>query len=353
MSAPTARPGVRIGPVGIVVRRRAVLAGLALGLSVVGLLLLSLLTGTIDVAPDRVWAALSGQGTRIEELVVLDRRFGRAVAAILIGFALGAAGGLTQSITRNPIASPDILGITAGAGAAATLLLTRPEIVANDSGLRAASILVPAAIVGGLVTTGLILLLGWRGGFSGMRLILVGIAVNSLAVAVTSWLITRSELESAAVATRWLVGSLEGARYDDLAVLLPVAVVGALATLVLTRDVSSLRLGRDVSSLLGSPTARTEAGALLVAVLLSAVTTAIAGPIGFVAFIAPQVALRVFRTAGPPPLAAGLVGAALLLGSDVVAQRLPAPLPVGIVTAVVGAPFLLYLVTRSTRRTSV
>lgn len=349
----SARHGVRIGGVGFVVRRRAGLVTAGLAVLVLGMLTLGVLTGTSSVAPDRVWAALSGAGTSIEELVVLDRRFGRGLAAILIGFALGCSGALTQSITRNPIASPDILGVTTGAAAAATLLITRPEIVAGATGLQAAAVLVPAALAGGLLTTGVILLLGWRGGFDGLRLILVGIAVNALALAATSYLLTRASLKSASVATRWLIGSLGGARYDDVAVLLPVVAIGLVASLALHRDVGAIRLGRDVAASLGTAPGRTELIALLVAVSMAAVVTAVAGPIGFIAFVAPQVALRVFGTAGPPPVAAGLVGAALLLAADLLAQRLPLAFPVGIITAVVGAPWLLYLVTRGSRRASV
>ncbi|WP_211221019.1 FecCD family ABC transporter permease [Nocardioides insulae] len=347
----SARRGVRIGPVGLAVRPWPVVATL-LGLAVlVVLVVFSTVTGTLDLPLDRVWAALTGAGTRIEELVVLDRRFGRAMVAVLIGFALGCSGGLTQSITRNPIASPDILGVSAGAAATATFILTIPGAVGDAT--SASAVLVPAALLGGLVTTVLILALGWRGGFSCLRLILVGIAVNALAASLTTWLLTRASLDSAAVASRWLVGSLDGVRYDDLAWLLPVVLVGLAASLVLSRDVAALRLGWDIAGSLGTPPGRTEGLALAVAVVLAATTTALAGPIGFVAFVAPQAAMRLFRTAGPPPLAGGLVGAVLLLAADMVAQRLPVPLPVGVVTAVVGAPCLLYLVIRNTRRASV
>ncbi|KHL13195.1 iron complex transport system permease protein [Mumia flava] len=346
-----ARPGLGVGPIGIHLRRRAAWCAAGLVALLVVLIGWSTFTGTIDLPASRVWATLTGSGDSIEELVVLDHRFGRAVVAVLVGFALGCAGGLTQSITRNPIASPDILGVTAGAAATATLILTQPGLI--DDPTQASSILAPAALLGGLATTGLILAIGWRGGFSGVRLILVGIAVNALAGAVTTWLLTRAELDTAAVAARWLVGSLDAARYDDLAVLLPVIGLALGAVLILSRDVGALRLGRDVAGALGTPPIRTEALALLVAVGLAAVTTAYVGPISFVAFVAPQAAMRLFGTAGPPPIAGGLLGAALLLAADLVSANLPTPLPVGIVTAVVGAPFLLYLVIRHTRRTSV
>jgi iron complex transport system permease protein len=338
--------------VGIRVSRRATVAATAVTTVTLVAAVTSLAVGTLDIPLDRVWASLTGHGTRIEQLVV-DRRLGRALAAILVGFALGLSGALTQSVTRNPIASPDILGVTAGAGLFAVIVVTRPEVSGRITGEAAVGLLAPAALAGGLATTAVILALGWRGGFDGLRLILVGLGVNALAMAGTSWLLTRTDLDQAAVATRWLTGSLEGARLGDVGILLPVVLGCTAACLMLNRSLTALRLGRDVAASIGTPPGRTEAWCLGVAVVAVSVATAVAGPIGFVAFVAPQAAIRLFGTAGAPPLAGGVVGAALVLFADLTAQRLPVPLPVGVVTAVIGAPALLFLLTRYVRRTSV
>ena len=344
--------GLRIGPVGVVVRARACGAAGAVVVALLGAVAAGLFTGSLGMPADRVVAALAGDGTRIENLVVLDHRLARTLTAVLVGFALGCSGGLTQSVTRNPLASPDILGVTAGAGFFAVLLATRPGVAAAVGDTPASGVLAPAALLGGLVTTACVLALSWRSGFDGLRVVLVGLSVNALALAGTSWLLTRADLEEAQVATRWLTGSLASVRMPDAALMGPLVLLGALVCLRLSRDLGALRLGRDIAPLLGTRPARTEAWALLTAVPLASGATAVAGPVAFVAFVAPQVALRLFRTAGPPPLAGGLVGAFLVLGADLVAQSLPAELPVGIPTAVLGAPYLLFLLNRHRRRTS-
>lgn len=348
-----ARRGVRVGPVGFLVRRRAVGALLGLGLLLAVLLGVSVLTGTLDLAPDRVWAALTGNGSRVEQLVVVDRRLSRALAAVLVGCALGCAGALTQSITRNPIASPDILGVTSGAALFAVLLATRPALRDAVPGLTARETVALGALVGGAATTAAILALSWRAGFDGLRLILVGLGMNALALAGVSFLLTRSDVYAATVAMQWLAGSLAPARMPDVVLLAPFLAAGAAVCLVLGKRLTALRMGREVSTLLGSAPARTEAVALLVAVALASAATALAGPIAFVAFVAPQAAMRLFGTAGPPTLAAGLLGGTLVLGADLAAQRLPVELPVGVVTAIIGAPFLLHLLLRHSRRESV
>ncbi|WP_240487309.1 FecCD family ABC transporter permease [Actinomadura flavalba] len=339
---------MRVGPVGVLVRPRAGVAGLVVAVALLGVAGVAVFSGSLDIAPARVLAALAGDGTRVETLVVVDRRLARTLAAVLVGFALGCAGALTQSITRNPIASPDILGVTTGAGFFAVLLITHPALLPGGSAMLAA-----AAITGGLVTTGGILALSWRAGFDGLRLILVGISVNAIGMAGVSWLLLRTDIDQAAVAMRWLTGSLSGARMPDVLLLAPFVLAAGLACAYLARDLAALRLGRSVAPALGTAPGRTEALALLVAVVLASGATAVAGPVAFAAFVAPQAAMRLFGTAGPPPLAGGLTGALLILAADLTAQRLPAELPVGVVTAVVGAPFLLYLLHRHRRRTSV
>ncbi|SKC57921.1 FecCD family ABC transporter permease [Krasilnikoviella flava] len=349
----TTAPGVaavRLGPVALRVRRRAVVATLAVLLVLVGVLTVALLTGALALPVDRVLVALAGQGSGVEQLVV-GRRLQRAAAAVVVGAALGCSGALTQTVTRNPIASPDILGVTAGASVFAVLVAVRPDVVEGALGVPPQSVVGVATVLGGLLTAALLLVLSQRGGFDGFRLVLVGIGVNALALAVVSWLLTRAELESAAVAQRWLVGSLEGATGTEVASLGLVALPGLLACVVLADRLGALRLGPEVARSLGVRAGGTQVGALVLAVVLASAATAVVGPVAFVAFVAPQIALRAFRTAGPPPLAGAAVGAALLLVADTLAQSLPVPLPVGVLTSLVGAPFLLYLATRSLRRT--
>ncbi|WP_216311792.1 FecCD family ABC transporter permease [Streptomyces nanshensis] len=334
-------------------RPRALAVALATAAAVLALVAAALFTGDVSLPNGRVLAALAGDGTRIEHLLVVEHRLARALSGVLVGAALGCAGALTQSVTRNPIASPDILGVTAGASLFAVLLVTRPQLASRTGDQAAAELLASAAVSGGLLTAVCILLLSWRGGLDGMRIVLVGLSFHALALAGVSWLLTRAELEEAQVATRWLTGSLAGVRMSDVTLLGPLVLCALATCAVLARDLDALRLGRETAPTLGTSPVRTEAVALLVAVLLVSVATAVAGPVAFVAFVAPQAAMRAFGTAGPPPLAGALTGALLVLGADTAAQRLPVELPVGVPTAVLGAPFLLFLLNRHRRRTSV
>ncbi|SHN47526.1 FecCD family ABC transporter permease [Cryptosporangium aurantiacum] len=346
----TGRRGIRIGPVGIRFRRRAAIVTLVLLVLTTAVGTVGMFTGTLDFPPDRVWAALRGDGTRIENLVLLDGRLARVALGALVGLLLGISGALTQTLTRNPIASPDILGVTAGAGLFAVVFVTNPAAL-SAVGIPVRVGLPTAAVLGASVTTGLILALSWRVGFDGFRLVLVGLGVNAIAIAGTSWLLTRATLEEAAVAQRWLTGSLDGAEPADLWIAAPFALLGVVACVRLAAPLHSVRLGRELAAGLGARPAVVEASALGVAVVLAAAAVAVAGPIGFVAFVAPQAAMRLFGTAGPPPLAAGLTGALLVTAADLTAQRLPVEVPVGVVTSVVGAPALLLLLARYARRT--
>lgn len=332
-------------------RRRVVIGMTVLLVLIAALMAVAVFTGTLAIPADRVIAALTGSGSGRDRLVVVDYRLAPALGAALVGFALGCAGGLTQTITRNPIASPDILGVTAGAGAFAVFVLIGPVAAGTFGALPPSVLLAPAAIVGGLVTALLVLALSWRGGFDGLRLVLVGLAVNAIALAATAWMLTRGDLIQAQVAARWLTGSVLGITLDDL--WMPaVAVAVAVPVCVRSgRDLGALRLGRDVASVLGTSPARVELSALALAVVLASIATATAGPIAFVAFVAPQLAMRVMRTAGPPPLIGGMMGAVLLLAASQAATLLPGTLPVGVLTPLVGAPYLLFLMHLYVRRT--
>ncbi|QAY61796.1 iron ABC transporter permease [Microbacterium protaetiae] len=322
---------------------------MALVLTVLSLALVAgvaLTAGTITVAPDRVVAALFGFGDKVETLIV-GRRAVRLCAGLLVGFALGASGGLTQSLTRNPLASPDILGITTGAGVFAVLAIVTPV-----AGFAAAALVPVAALFGGLATAAVVVGLAWRSGLEPLRLVLVGVGLTAICGAITQWLLMRSDVEWAAVATRWLAGSLASSSWSDVRLLLPVCVLGAVAIAAVARPLGALRLGSDLARSLGTGTGPTQLGILVLAVVLVSMSTAVAGPVGFVAFVAPQIAMRVFHTAGPPAFASGLCGALLVTAADLTTRWLPVELPVGILTSLVGGPVLLVLLFRYVRRTS-
>jgi iron complex transport system permease protein len=335
------RTAVRIGASSLVVRPRAlvVTAFLVLLALVIGCLAVSV--GSYVVPLPKVLAALAGRGERDAVLVVQTLRLPRVLVGLLVGAAFGLAGALTQSVARNPLASPDVVGVTAGASAAAVAVLVLNLPVA----------LPVAAMAGGLGVAAFVGVLAWRGGVTGPRLVLIGVGVSYVASSVTQYLLVRGDLTDAQRATVWLAGSLNGRGWEHVR---PVALALGLLVplaLVLGRALSSLRLGDDLARTLGVRVDLTRVALVTVAVVLASVGTASAGPVVFVALVAPQIALRLTRTPGLPLAASAAAGAVLVVSADLVARTaLPeTQLPVGAVTAVLGAPVLLWLLQRSRR----
>ncbi|BAG23541.1 putative FecCD-family membrane transport protein [Streptomyces griseus subsp. griseus NBRC 13350] len=342
-------PGVRLGQVSFVWRPWLVLVTLVLAAAAFLVFCLSIAVGDFPIGLSRVVATLFGRGEQVDEFVIMDLRLPRALAGLIVGIALGVSGAITQSVARNPLASPDILGITSGAGAVAVFLVTTTggtaAAIAGSLGLSS------AALLGGLGTGLLVYFLAWRRGIDGFRLILIGISVTAMMQAVTVWLLASADIRDVARAQVWLIGSLDARSWDEVRVafwgtLVLLAVVAAVAF-----PFKPMHLGDDVAAGLGVRFARVRAVLLLSAVLLAAVGVSAAGPVPFVALVAPQVAMRLARWPTPPLIASGLVGALLLIGSDLIARAaLPIGLPVGVVTAVIGGPFLVYLLVRANLR---
>jgi iron complex transport system permease protein len=214
-----------------------------------------------------------------------------------------------------------------------------------------ASQVTTAALIGAVGTAAVIYVLSYRSGISGYRLVLIGIGIGAMLRAVTNYLLTKAEISDAVRASVWLVGSLNGRGWSDLWPVLIATLVLVPLALTIARQLRMLELGQDTAIGLGVPVGRIQAVMLLIGVALAALSTAAAGPIVFVALVAPQIAKRLtgVRTVGLLP--AAVVGALLLLASDLIARRIVAPteLPVGVVTGVLGAPFLLYLLARGNR----
>lgn len=346
---PTMTPGVRLGTVSFVWRPWNVLITVLLAAATFLLFCLSIGIGDFPIGLNQVIATLLGRGEQVDEFVIMDLRMPRALAGLVVGIALGVSGAITQSVARNPLASPDILGITGGASAVAVFLVTvsggTAAAVVNAVGLSA------AALAGGLGTGLLVYFLAWRRGIDGFRLILIGISVSAVMEAITTWLLATADIRDVARAQAWLVGSLDGRSWDEVRV----ALWGTLVLLVVVGGVSfqfkPLHLGDDVAAGLGVRYTRVRAVLLLCAVLLAGVAVSAAGPVPFVALVAPQVAMRLVRCPTPPIVASGVVGALLLIGADLVARTaLPIGLPVGVVTAAIGGPFLVYLLVRANLR---
>ena len=325
-------------------RRRTRVVAVSVVLAVIAFVAFcwSVAVGDYPIPIERVPSILAGDGTKLETFFVNELRLPRAVAALLVGVALGISGSIFQTLAGNPLASPDIIGITAGASAAAVFVL----VFLNTSGT---AVLV-AALLGGLGSALLIYLLAWRRGITPYRLVLVGIGISTMTAAVTTYLLSRAELYEAREANLWLTGSLNGRGWEQsVPLLISMGVLVPLAVLMVP-GLRSLQLSDDTARGLGVRVDRTRTGLILVASALASVATAVAGPVAFVAFAAGPIARRLIN--GPLAIVtSGLVGGTLVLVADVIARELFAPtdVPVGIVTALVGAPYLLWLLARANR----
>lgn len=315
----------------------------------VALLVLSLAAGVVALCygdgwdrPGDVLAALGGEGPI--RVSVTQWRMPRVLAALVFGAALGLAGAIFQNLTRNPLGAPDIIGLDAGAYTGVLLVFTTATV--SESAITL------AAVVGGLVAAAVVYVLSLGAGFSGLRLIVIGIAVQAVLTAVNSWIILRAELDVAISASIWQAGSLNGLDWVDIDA--PVTIIAVLAAVLalLARPMHQAALGDEVAVSSGVDLGRLRILLVLVGVGLSATVTAVAGPIVFIALSAPQIARRLAAAAGVPLLPAALAGAFLLVGSDLLARWLLAPtvLPVGVVTTGVGGLYLLWLLTKEIRR---
>lgn len=333
-----ARVPVRVGPLSARVSPRTVLvSALAVVLTSV-VVVLALTAGDYPLSPGEVVAVLLGGGDAGARLVVIDLRLARVVLGLLAGAMLGVAGAIVQTTTRNGLASPDLLGVTAGAGAGAVamLVLTGPGTVLATP---------VAALLGGLAAAALVALLLRYAGSTGLQVLLVGVGVSAFFGGLTSWLLLVASIDDLARANVWLTGSLGERGAAEATVLAVTLAVTAVVLVPLAARLPALELGRDVAAALGHRPARAEAGLLLCAVALTSATVAMVGPIGFVALVAPHLARMASGAPRASLVVSGLVGAAVVTASDLVARVAFAPLllPTGAVTAAVGAPFLIWL----------
>ncbi|TCM51291.1 iron chelate uptake ABC transporter family permease subunit [Kribbella sp. VKM Ac-2568] len=322
-------------------RSLAVIAVLAVLLFVTFCVSLSL--GDFKIPVIDVVKTLFGAGDKATEFIVNRLRLPRALTGILVGVALGMSGAIFQSVARNPLASPDIIGVTYGASAFAVFAI----ITLGLTGTAVSAL----AIAGALLTAFIMYLLAWRRGVSSYRLILVGIGIGAIATSLTSYLLTKARVEVAQQALIWLTGSLNGRDWANVRSLAITLVVLTPAMILLVNRLRILQLGDETAYGLGLRVEWARLGLIVVAVLLAAIATAAAGPIAFVAFVAPPIARWLTRSPGPALIASALIGALVIALSDLIAQHAlgDTQLPVGVVTGVVGAPYLMFLLARTNR----
>ncbi|WP_114854628.1 iron chelate uptake ABC transporter family permease subunit [Brachybacterium sp. YJGR34] len=326
-------------------RTRAAITFAVLVTAILAVFALSLMVGRTVHPPGDVLRVLLGQEVPGASFTVGRLRLPRAVLAVLAGACFGLGGVTFQTMLRNPLASPDIIGISSGASAAAAFGI----VILGWSG-AAVSLL---AIVAGLVVAVLIYLLSYRRGVAGTRLILVGIGVAAMLQSLTDWVLSRAGQWDLQEALRWLTGSLNNTSWDQVLPVLGAMVVLVPVLLSRSRDLRATQLGDDAARALGVRVDRTRLIVVVAAVGLVAFATAACGPIAFVAFLSGPIAVRIVGPGTSPLIPAALVGALLVLVADLVGQHATGTrYPVGVVTGVLGAPFLLYLIIRVNRRGS-
>lgn len=339
-------PALRLGAATLRWHGRAVavcvvMLALALAVGIV-----SLTVGELGIPLRDLPGVLAGNGTRSQSWLVHTTRLPRLLVGVLAGAAFGVSGSIFQSVTRNPLGSPDIIGLGAGAAAgAAAAALVWPGLVP-----------VP---VGALLGAGLAIVavyLGAGGGFAApYRMVVTGIAVGAMALAFVQLALARATREDAMLVATWLNGSLAARSSSDVRTIALVLVVALPAALALTRRLQLVEMGDDAATSLGVDPTRTRNLAVVIGVVLTAGAVTVAGPVAFVALTAPQISRRLTRSTGPGMVAAACTGAAILVAADLLAQRLPfgVQYPVGVVTAALGGLYLAFLLIREWRRGAV
>jgi len=321
-------------------QRRVVMS--VLGTLVAAAFAATLMYGETTYSPADVLKVILGETVPGASFTVGELRLPRGILAAVAGFCFGMGGVTFQTMLRNPLASPDIVGISSGAGAAAAF-----AIVVLGLGETGVSVF---AIVAGLGVALIIYVLSFRDGVVGTRLILIGIGIAAMLNSATSYVLSQAAQWDLQQAHRWLTGSLNGSTWDEtVPVLLALAVLGPLL-LSQARNLATLQLGDDTAAALGVRLERTRLVVIVAAVGLIAFATAATGPIAFVAFLSGPIAARIIGAAGSLLVPAGLVGALLVLVADLVGQyAFDIRYPVGVVTGVLGAPYLVYLLVRTNR----
>ncbi|MFF1821957.1 FecCD family ABC transporter permease [Kribbella sp. NPDC058245] len=336
-------------------KSRTVVLSLVFAALAIAVALLSLSIGTSKVPIADVIDVLLGGGRRGQRLIVLDLRLPRVATGLLVGIAFAVSGALLQTLSRNALASPDIVGVNSGASAGAVAVIVLAGSGGGNISGFAGRVGIPlAAVLGGLLATVVVGALSvQRGQVDGGRVVLIGVGIAAAANSLVAWMLVIGDVNDAGRAAAWLAGSLNSREWSDAVPVLIAVVVLLPVAIMFNRDLSAMVLGDDVASSLGVRVARVRLLLLIVATVLAAMATAGAGPIAFVALVAPQVALRLTRMERPPLVTSAMLGAVFVVLADLLARNGlgwlhlgPYELPVGVITAAAGAPYLLHLIGR-------
>jgi iron complex transport system permease protein len=325
------------------VNRRAVVVCAAALAVLLALAVVSVWIGELGIAPAELPAVLAGDGSKAQEWILWSNRAPRLGVAACAGAAFGVAGAIFQSVTRNPLGSPDIIGLGAGAAAgAAAVTLVWPGVLPAPVG----------ALVGAGVAVALVLVGAGRGVRAPLRMVVVGIAVGAMSLAFVQLALARGTTEEAQQVAAWLNGSLLSRNAGHVLTIAVAVAVLLPCALALTRPLQLVEMGDDAAVALGVRPGRTRGLAIGVGVALTAAAVTVCGPVSFIALTAPQIARRLTGSTGPGMVAAACTGSALLVGADLLAQHSPwgVQYPVGVLTALLGGSYLAYLLVREWRK---
>lgn len=324
-------------------RRRFILVTSSLALIAVALCCTMLMLGNTIYPVSDVVGVLLGEQVKGASFAVETIRFPRMVAGVFAGFAFGVAGHVFQTMLRNPLANPNVIGITAGSSAAAVFCI----IVLQASN----AVVSIASILGGLATVLIIFFLSKGSSFSIGRLILIGIGIQAMLNAVISYLLLIGQEHDIPTAMRWLSGSLNGAKVEELYPLMLAVLFFTPILIVFGKRLEMLELGEQAATSLGVDTNKTRLVLIISSVLMISLATAATGPIAFISFLAGPIAKRLVGVGFSSLIPAGLVGIILVLASDLIGQfAFVARYPVGVITGILGAPYLIYLLIRMNRK---
>lgn len=305
--------------------------------------ILSLIYGDTVYTLNEVVRVLMGETIKGASFAIGTIRLPRVLCGMLAGISFGVAGNTFQTMLRNPLASPDIIGITSGCSVMAVFCI----LMLGLSG----SIVSISALISGLLISTLIYLLSRKNGFSGGRLVLIGIGVQAFINSIISYILLRSNEYEISSAIRWLNGSLNASTMKPVGTLLTIVIIFVLLNLLFTKELQALELGDEFATTLGVRVNIMRIALIITSVVLIAYATSVTGPISFVAFLSGPIATQLVGKGSPRVLASGFVGAILVLLADFIGQNLfSSRFPVGVITGLVGGPYMLYLLIKRNKK---
>ncbi|RHW37496.1 iron ABC transporter permease [Lysinibacillus yapensis] len=337
------------GRISFLVDRRAIKVFGIAAIATAFIFIISTGIGEMTISPLSVVKVFLGGGTEMEQLVVTSFRLPRIIVALMVGISLAVAGGILQGMIRNPLASPDILGITGGAAVAVVGFLA---FFSDENNALTVSIkwLPLAAFIGAGIVAILVYILAWKNGVSPFRLVLMGIGVSALMQALTTLMMILGPIYRASQANIWITGTVNGSTWDNVSVLVPLTVSLVLIVLFMTRNMNIQELGDDIATGVGSHVQRQRLIFMIISTALIGVSVAFAGGIGFVGLMAPHIARRLVGSSfGALLPVSALIGGILVMLADLVGRTLFSPLevPAGVFTSAIGAPYFIYLLFRT------